>query len=87
MYCLITLPNLAGLGNKTRFPSISVLDDNNKIMGSSGDVYAGSIKIDDISRNLIKAVIFTEDRRFYNHFGLDLRGIIRAIFFNMFANF
>ncbi|MAK09280.1 MAG: hypothetical protein CML36_02195 [Rhodobacteraceae bacterium] len=83
LYCLITLPNLAGLGNKTRFPSISVLDDNNKIMGSSGDVYAGSIKIDDISRNLIKAVIFTEDRSFYNHFGLDLRGIIRAIFFNI----
>ena len=83
LYCLFTLPNLSGLGNKTRVPSISVLDDNNKIMGSSGDVYAGSIKIDDISTNLIKAVIFTEDRKFYNHFGLDLKGIIRAIFFNI----
>ena len=83
LYCLITLPNLSGLGNKTRVPSISVLDDNNKIMGSSGDVYAGSIEIDDISKNLIKAVVFTEDRRFYNHFGLDLKGIIRAIFYNI----
>ena len=48
-YCLVTLPDLSGLGNKTRVPSISVLDDNKKIMGSSGDVYAGSINYNDIS--------------------------------------
>ena len=39
-YCIITLPDLSGLGNKTRTPSISVLDDDRKIIGSSGDVYA-----------------------------------------------
>ena len=43
LYCILTLPDLSGLGNKTRAPSISVLNDDRKIMGSSGDVYAGSI--------------------------------------------
>ena len=82
-YCIITLPDLSGLGNKTRSPSISVLDDNRKIMGSSGDVYAGSINYKDISDNLIKTVLFVEDKRFYDHFGLDLKGIFRAIFYNI----
>ena len=59
-YCAVTLPDLSGLGNKTRAPSISVLDDNRKIMGSSGDVYAGSINYKDISDNLIKAVVLIE---------------------------
>ncbi len=82
-YCFMTLPDLSGLGNKTRTPSISVLDDNRKIMGSSGDVYAGSSNFNDISENLIKTVVFVEDKRFYSHFGLDIKGLVRAIFFNI----
>ena len=82
-YCIITLPDLSGLGNKTRKPSISVLDDDRKIMGSSGDVYAGSTNYKDISDNLIKAVVFMEDKRFHEHFGLDFKGIVRAIFYNI----
>ncbi len=71
------------MGNKTRVPSISVLGDNNKIIGSLGDVYAGSVTIQDISHYLKKTVISTEDRRFYNHYGVDLKGLFRAILFNI----
>lgn len=37
------------------------------------------ISINEIPDNLIKAVIAVEDARFYQHFGLDLRGILRAL--------
>ena len=37
------------------------------------------ISISEIPDNLIKAVIAVEDARFYRHFGLDIRGILRAL--------
>jgi len=83
IFCFSTLPDLSGLGNKTRKPSISVLGNNNNIIGSLGDVYAGSINQGDIPKHLADAVIVIEDKRFYSHSGLDFRGLARAILFNI----
>ncbi|MDA9558661.1 transglycosylase domain-containing protein [Alphaproteobacteria bacterium] len=82
-FCLFTLPDLSGLGNKTRKPSISVLGNNNKIIGSLGDVYAGSINQDEITKHLTNAVVVIEDKRFYSHSGIDFKGLARAILFNI----
>tara|TARA_E500000178_G_C17033947_1_gene762193 strand:- start:2843 stop:4537 length:1695 start_codon:yes stop_codon:yes gene_type:complete len=83
VYCIITLPDLTGLGNKTRKPSISVLNNKNEIMGSLGDVYAGSVSLQDISSHLTKTVIIIEDRRFFSHKGIDIKGLVRAVLFNI----
>ena len=83
IFCFSTLPDLSGLGNKTRKPSISVLGNNNIIIGSLGDVYAGSINQGDIPKHLADAVVVIEDKRFYSHSGLDFRGLARAILFNI----
>ena len=37
------------------------------------------ISIKEIPDNLIEAIVAVEDARFYQHFGLDLRGILRAL--------
>ena len=50
LYCVITLPSLGGLGNKTRVPSISVLDNENSIIGSLGDVYGGFVELDQVPK-------------------------------------
>src|SRR5690606_15815919 len=39
------------------------------------------IKYEDLSQNLIDALVATEDERFYNHSGIDARGTIRAAVF------
>ena len=82
-YCVITLPDLDGLGNKTRKPSISVIDKENILAGTLGDVYGGLIYAENIPENLINAVIVLEDRRFFDHFGIDFKGLSRAIFENL----
>ena len=83
-YCLITLPSLTGLGNKTRAPSIIVFDKNNEIVGSIGDVYGGEIlKIKEVPQHLIDSILILEDRRFYTHHGIDFKGLLRAISANL----
>ncbi|MDC3057474.1 PBP1A family penicillin-binding protein [Alphaproteobacteria bacterium] len=82
-YCVITLPDLDGLGNKTRKPSISVMDSENTLVGSLGDVYGGLIQSENIPQNLINAVVVLEDKRFFQHFGVDIKGLSRAIFENI----
>ncbi len=83
VYCAITLPNLDGLGNKTRKPSISVTDKENVLVGSIGDVYGGLIYSENIPKNLVNAVVVLEDRRFFEHHGIDFRGLGRAILHNV----
>ena len=77
------MPDLDGLGNKTRKPSISVIDKENILAGTLGDVYGGLIYAENIPENLINAVIVLEDRRFFDHFGIDFKGLSRAIFENL----
>ncbi len=79
VYCFITLPDLDGLGNKTRNPSISVIDKDNHLVGSLGDVYGGVLYAEDLPDNLIKAVVVLEDKRFFEHYGVDLIGLGRAV--------
>ena len=83
VYCVITLPNLDGLGNKTRKPSISVTDKENVLVGSLGDVYGGLIYSENIPKNLINAVVVLEDRKFFDHYGIDFKGLGRAILHNI----
>ena len=78
LYCIATLPSLGGLGNKTRLPSISILDNKNDIIGSLGDVYGGLVEFNEVPQHLIDAVVVLEDKRFYSHSGIDMRGFLRA---------
>jgi penicillin-binding protein 1A len=48
--------------------------------GASGTAF---VRLGEVSPILRDAVIATEDRRFYSHFGLDLRGTIRALVSNL----
>ncbi|MFM7468372.1 MAG: transglycosylase domain-containing protein [Vampirovibrionales bacterium] len=41
------------------------------------------VKLSDISPAVVQAIVATEDRRFYEHHGVDPVGIVRAIFINL----
>lgn len=45
-----------------------------------GDEKRTVVKLDQISPNLVNAVVSIEDKKFYSHHGIDPKGIIRAIY-------
>jgi penicillin-binding protein 1A len=42
-----------------------------------------AIRLEDAPEGLVKAIIATEDRRFYQHYGIDLGGMIRSVWVNL----
>ena len=81
-WSLLNLPETESI-QISRQPSITFLDKEGRIIASYGDIYGQSIQYENLPKNLINAVIVTEDKRFFFHPGIDIKGIIRAAFVNL----
>ena len=66
--------------------AMTMLDRHNNIIGQRGAMHAENVAIDDMPDFVIKAVLATEDRRFFDHWGIDFYGLSRALSQNMRAN-
>src|SRR3989442_9464292 len=62
--------------------AVSFLDRYGNPIGNRGIKHNDSIPLEDFPDNLIKATLATEDRRFYDHFGIDVAGTARALVTN-----
>lgn len=63
-----------------------IYDTNGGLLAVFYDQNRLIVPLDDISEHLQHAVIATEDRRFYEHGGVDPEGLIRALLVNRFSN-
>jgi penicillin-binding protein 1A len=77
-YFALTLPDTNHLITAERRPSVTILADDGSIIATFGDLFGQPLTLKQMSPFLPKAVIATEDRRFYSHFGIDPVGLIRA---------
>ena len=80
-YCY-DLPSLSAL-EKKQSPQIIHIDyrDSSRLINYS-EITDNQIEFYQIPWQLIKAVVLTEDRRFFSHPGIDIIGIIRAYYTN-----
>jgi len=62
--------------------AVVFLDRFGNEVGSRGIKHNDSIPLEELPDHLIKAVLATEDRRFYEHFGIDIPGTLRALMTN-----
>src|SRR5438093_6761735 len=62
--------------------AVTFLDRYGNPIGSRGIKHNDSIPLEEFPDHLIKATLATEDRRFYDHFGIDVAGTTRALVTN-----
>ncbi len=62
--------------------AVTFLDRYGSELGHRGARHDDSLKLEEMPDHLLKAVLATEDRRFYDHFGIDLIGTLRAVTVN-----
>ncbi|HEX3972043.1 MAG TPA: PBP1A family penicillin-binding protein [Stellaceae bacterium] len=79
----LTLPDTGDLSMAQRKPSITLLANDGTMIATYGDLFGEPLRLNEMPKYLPAAVIATEDRRFYSHFGIDPVGLIRAAFVNM----
>ncbi len=75
------MPSLKDLENPSILQSSEVYAMDGTLMGKYylPDGNRSIVKYRDISKNVIDALIATEDKRFYDHSGIDMKGTMRAI--------
>src|SRR5947209_17741005 len=62
--------------------AVTFLDRYGTEVGRRGIKHDHSITLDQLPEHLIQAVLATEDRRFYEHWGIDVIGTMRALTVN-----
>ena len=66
-----------------RRPTITILANDGTVIDRYGDIKGETVNVKDLPKHVSDAIIATEDRRFYYHFGLDPIGIVRAFGVNI----
>lgn len=78
------LPSPSGLTPLQRSLTTHIYDREGRLLYQ---IYEGRnrslIKISDLPKHLIQATIATEDKNFFKHHGIDLKGILRAVKYNL----
>ncbi|MDR1334239.1 MAG: PBP1A family penicillin-binding protein [Holosporaceae bacterium] len=83
LFFIHDMPDLDNLETKGRRASVVFESYDGKTIAIYGDLFRDVVKIDDLPKYIGNSVVAIEDRRFYNHCGIDFIGIARAIWTNL----
>ena len=78
-----SLPKIEDLENPKSDLATEVLSEDGKVLGKYYIENRSNEKFSSLSPYLVNALVATEDIRFYNHSGIDFRGLFTAFFYNI----
>ncbi len=79
------MPDISQITQPQRRPAITLLADDGTVFKRYGDLAGHYVTIRDVPPHLVQAILAIEDRRFYDHFGVDVFGLLRAAVNNFMA--
>jgi len=82
-YVAWDLPDVDEAIAATRKPIIRIVTADGREIARRGERYGAPVRLAELPPALPHAILATEDRRFYDHFGIDLIGIARAMYVNI----
>ena len=82
-YFAYDLPDISRVTVAERRPELRILASDDALLTRYGDSTGQAVAFADIPQHLIDAVLAIEDRRFYDHAGIDPWGIARALVQNV----
>src|SRR3954447_21377022 len=77
------LPPIDQLAVPKRPPNIAIMASDGSLLANRGETGGRTVALKELSPYLPKAFVAIEDRRFYDHFGIDPVGITRAMMRNV----
>lgn len=81
-YHALKLPPIDQLAVPKRPPNIAILAADGTLMANRGETGGSNIPIAELPKHVPNAFVAIEDKRFYDHFGLDVIGLGRAVWRN-----
>jgi penicillin-binding protein 1A len=78
-----SLPAPRLLSSFLRRGTVTIKSMDGTVLQQTGDATRQSVQVDKLPKNIKNAFIAAEDRRFYDHHGVDFQGIARAIVRNI----
>lgn len=82
-YIYMRMPSLDAILNETRSAAITILDSHGNEIRSSGKIMGTPVSVETLPPHVWQAIVAIEDKRFFEHGPVDMRGITRAIFANL----
>ena len=78
IYLEANLPSVQALKEVKLQVPLQILSKEGDLIAEYGEKRRIPVKIDAVPKQMIQAILATEDRRFFEHYGVDLRGMLRA---------
>ena len=82
-YYYLQMPPADKLMDARENGSVTMLDYQGDVFAWRGDQFGGLVTAETVSPHLRNAVVATEDKRYFRHFGVSPRGILGAIRINL----